>query len=311
MGKGKALLLHFLAVVAGWGIVAGLRPVVATARENGPATVETRAPAKSSMRTGAPAEVAAGTELLQRIRAARLNPPDRADLSIEELIDKDLRPRGIDPATPAPKLADEGGSEEEAVEAGEYHQVLAHFLARYLNGEHGPDLAHGFRHGRLDALAIYESLATHLPGAAADHTLRRVLYRQLAPLDPVSADGLLESLSGDEATREKYEAIKNPSSPFTTITPDAAFELLVSIPEAEGLSRPDSGQNIWMELTYHFLEEYGSDYLPWLEQLPAVSGRDWAAIALLSYEENFDLPTYRRIRALVRDAGMLEDLPPR
>jgi len=306
------ILVHLAVVIAGWGAGAGLRSFGVAGDEGGRVDLEDPAPAKTGVRTRTPAEVAAGREVLQRILGTMRSSPAQEtpspELSIEELVEKELRRRGLDPAAPAPKLVDGGGSGEEAVEARDYHQVLAHFLARYLNGEHGPDLAHGFRHGRLDALAIYDSLATHLPGAAADQTLRRALYRQLASLDPVGADALLELMSEDEAAQWKRDLFASRSSSFT---PDTAFTLLSSTPPSGDSAGIEMRAAAWNVATREFLERYRSDYLPWVEQYPAGSVREEAAAALLRHLEKDDLPGYRRIRALVTDPQTLASFPPR
>lgn len=320
MGKGIVLLLHLLAVVAGWGMVAGLRPVLSGWAENGRASVENPLPGKSGARVLTADEVAAGRELLLGIEAdQRLHPNPffhrSPELPIEELIDREFRRRGIDPAAPAPTLAEEGESGEEAVEAREYHQVLAQFLDHHLNGEHGPDLAYGFRHGRVDAVAIYDSLATHLPGAAADHTLRRALYRQLAPLDPVRAEALLAPMTEAEATGLKLEIIQPPPILFAparaVLSPDRAFKLLSSIAppadESEALQR----ELARIRVTDEFLEAYGSDYLHWVEALPAGPGRDQASAGLLACLKDEDPASYRRIRLLVTDPRILKEFPAR
>lgn len=306
------ILVHLAVVIAGWGAGAGLRSFGVAGDEGGRVDLEDPAPAKTGVRTRTPAEVAAGREVLQRILGTMRSSPAQEtpspELSIEELVEKELRRRGIDPAAPAPKLGDGGGSGEEAVEARDYHQVLAHFLARYLNGEHGPDLAHGFRHGRLDALVIYDSLATHLPGAAADQTLRRALYRQLGPLDPAGADALLELMSEDEAAQWKRDLFASRSSSFT---PDTAFTLLSSTPPSGDSAGIEMRAAAWNVATREFLERYRSDYLPWVEQYPAGSVQEEAAAALLRHLEKDDLPGYRRIRALVTDPQTLASFPPR
>jgi hypothetical protein len=306
------ILVHLAVVIAGWGAGAGLRSFGVAGDEGGRVDLEDPAPAKTGVRTRTPAEVAAGREVLQRILGTMRSSPAQEtpspELSIEELVEKELRRRGIDPAAPAPKLVDGGGSGEEAVEARDYHQVLAHFLARYLNGEHGPDLAHGFRHGRLDALAIYDSLATHLPGAAADQTLRRALYRQLASLDPVGADALLEPMSEAEITRVKYEVIEHPSSP---LTPAIAFSLLSSVPTPDDFYGRLRRVMAWNDVTENFLPQFGSDYLHWLEQLPAGVDRDFAALAVAERLPNDDLASHQRLRVLITGSYPLEGPPPR
>jgi hypothetical protein len=67
----------------------------------------------------------------------------------------------------------------------------------------------------------------------------------------------------------------------------------------------------WNKATRDFLERYRSDYLPWVEQLPAGPVREEAAAALLRHLEKDDLPGYRRIRALVTDPAKLASFPPR
>jgi hypothetical protein len=192
--------------------------------------------------------------------------------------------------------------------SSEYHMILERILRDYLEGERGPDLTHAFRNGRLEAGALYDSLAAHLPGAAGDHTLRRVLFDNLAPLDPVRAAALLAPLSEEEAAQKKGSLVVARTSVFT---PDTAYALLSSIP-ASGDSARWEREYAWSQVTSGFLERYGSDYLPWVEQLPAGRDREEAAAgALLSYLKKGDLSGYRRIRALVTDPRILSLFPPR
>jgi len=310
---GKALPLHLLAVAAGWGIVAMLAPVVPGAWIGGQqAPVESRAPAKSSIRTLSPADTAAGQKLLQRVTAALARDAIEAGLgpmrSFEELIDESRRLAGFDPAAPAPLGYDESRTPEGDASAREYHVLLSGLLEARLNGEHGPDLAYAFRHGRVDAPALYESLALQLPGAATNEALRIALYRHLAPLDPARAASLLDALSGDAATDLKFETASLPQSP---LTPDTTFALLSSIPQPTEVSGVFRRQSAWDRATHGFQESSGSDFLHWVEQLPAGADRDCAAVALMVDFRESDLPGYRRMRALVTDARRLDAFPPR
>lgn len=315
MGKGKALVLHLLAIAAGWGIVAALRPVVGSWHsDGGEAAAESRAPSKTG-RVRSTAEIAAGQQLLQRItNASKADPPVGAnsdpgpELSLRDLVDTFVKESGFDPAARGPSSDDEGRSAAEQISSVKYHRNLFRLLGTYLEGEHGPDPIHGFLLGRLDAGAIYDSLAAHLPGAAADHTLRRALYNQLAPLDPVRAAALLAPLSEDEAAQWKRDLFARRSSAFT---PDTAFALLSSTPPSGDPVGVEMRAAAWNVATREFLERYRSDYLPWVEQYPAGPAREEAAAALLRPLEKNDLPGYRRIRALVTDPAKLASFPPR
>ena len=313
MGKAKAVLLHLLALAAGWGIVAALRPVVGSWQSGGgEAAAESRAPAKTG-RIRSTAEIAAGQQLLQRFTADRQGDhPGGSDpgpeLSLRDLVDAFKKESDFDSAAPAPSPDTGGQSEEERRASMKYHINLPRLLETYLEGEHGPDPTHAFLLGRLEAGAIYDSLAAHLPGAAADHTLRRALYGQLAPLDPVRAAALLAPLSEDEAAQWKRDLFARRSSSFT---PDTAFALLSSTPpggDPAGIEMRAAALNV---ATRDFFDRYGSDYLPWVEQLPAGPDREEVAAALLRHLEKDDLPGYRRIRALVTDPAKLASFPPR
>jgi hypothetical protein len=314
MGKGKAVLLHLLAVAAGWGIVAALRPMVGSRLGGGEAAAESRAPSKTG-RVRSTAEIAAGQKLLQRFTEDRQgDDPGGADadpgpeISLRDIVDVLCRATGFDPAAPAPSWDTEGRSAEERMASVKYNRNLHRLLETYLEGEHGPDPTHAFLLGRLDAGAIYDSLAAHLPGAAADHTLRRALYNQLAPLDPVRAAALLATLSDEEAAQWKRDLFANRSAAFT---PDTAFALLSSTPPSGDSVGVEMRAAAWNVATREFLERYRSDYLPWVEQLPAGPLREEAAAALLHSLEKEDLPGYRRIRALVTDPRTLASFPPR
>lgn len=314
MGKGKAVLFHLLAVAAGWGMVAALRPVVGSWQAGREVAAESRAPSKTG-RVRSTAEIAAGQQLLQRFTDARQGDhpggsdvaPD-PELSLRDLVDTFVKESGFDPAARAPSSDDEGRSAEERIFGVKHNRDLFRLLGTYLEGEHGPDPTHAFLLGRLEAGTLYESLATHLPGAAADDTLRRALYNQLAPLDPVRAAALLEPLSDNEADQWKRDLFASRSSSFT---PDTAFALISSTPAGGDPVGVEMRAAAWNVATREFLDRYRSDYLPWVEQLPAGPGRDEAAIALLRPLEENDLPGYRRIRALVSDPRTLASFPPR
>lgn len=315
MGKGKAVLLHLLAVASGWGMVAALRPVVGKWQSGGgEAAAESRAPSKTG-RVRSTAEIAAGQQLLQRItNASKADPPVGAnsapgpELSLRDLVDTFVKESGFDPAARAPSSDDEGRSAEERIFGVKHNRDLFRLLGTYLEGEHGPDPTQAFLLGRLDAGAIYDSLAAHLPGAAAGHTLRRALYDQLALLDPVRAAALLAPLSEDEAAQWKRDLFASRSSAFT---PDNAFALLSSTPPGGDAVGVEMRAAAWNVATREFLERYRSDYLPWVEQLPAGPAREEAAAALLRPLEKNNLPGYRRIRALVTDPRTLASFPPR
>lgn len=316
MGKGKAVLLHLLAVAAGWGIVAVLRPVVGSWQRGGEAAAESRAPSKTS-RVRSTAEIAAGQKLLQRytdaqaaVRPGGTLPNPGPELSLRDMVDSFRRDTGFDPAAPAPSRNDEiQQSEEERDAFANYHMILGGVLGAYLEGNFGPDLAHAFRVGRLDAGTLYDSLAAHLPGAAADHTLRRALYDELAPLDPVRAATLLQPMPEDEATRKKYETLS--AAQASALSPEASFAIFSTIPKAEVGSWLNPNRATWTEATYAFASDFGTDYLPWLEQLPAGTHRDHFAAPVLHLLEDRDLPGYRRIRLLVTDPEILKEYPPR
>jgi hypothetical protein len=321
MGKGKVLLLHLLAVVAGWGMVAGLRPVVGSWEPGGKASAESRAPSKTG-RIRSTAEIAAGQKLLQSFTAARqgghrggFDATSGPKPALRDLVDEYRKDSGFDPAVPAPSWDIEGQSEEdrsatikERSKIIKYYLNLHRLLGTYFEGEHGPDPTHAFLLGRLDAGAIYDSLAAHLPGAAADHTLRRALYDRLAPLDPVRAAALLTPLSEDEAAQWKRDLFASRSTSFA---PETAFALLSSTPPSGDPVEGEMRVAAWNLATREFLERYSSDYLPWVEQYPAGPDREEAAAALLRRLEKDDLPGYRRIRALVTDPQTLASFPPR
>lgn len=314
MGKGKAVLLHLLAVAAGWGIVAALRPVVGSWQSGGEAAAESRAPSKTG-RIRSTAEIAAGQKLLERITEARQGDQPGGsgsdpgpELSLRDLVEAFKKESGFDPAAPAPCPDTGGQSEEERRASMKYHINLARLLETYLHGEHGPDLAHAFRVGRLEAGALYDTLATHLPRAAVDHTLRLALYDQLAVLDPVRAAALLAPLSEDEASEMKWHLFAGSTSAFT---PDTAFALLSSIPATGNAVPIELRESAWNVATREFLDKYRSDYLHWVEQLPAGPDREAAAVALLSHLEKGDMSGYRRIRALVTDPRKLAPYPHR
>lgn len=314
MGKGKAVLLHLLAVAAGWGIVAALRPVVGSWQSGRDAAAESRAPSKTG-RVRSTAEIAAGQQLLQRFTdASKADPPVGAnsdpslELSLRGLVDTFVKESGFDPAARAPSSDDEGRSAEERIFGVKHNTDLFRLLGTYLEGEHGPDPIHAFLLGRLEAGAIYDSLAALLPGAAADHTLRHALYDQLAPLDPVRAADLLEPLNDDESAQWKRDLFSSRSSSFT---PDTAFALLSSTPPGGDPVGIEMRAAAWNVATREFLERYRSDYLPWVEQLPAGPAREEAAASLLRSLEKDNLPGYRRIRALVTNPRTLASFPPR
>jgi hypothetical protein len=67
----------------------------------------------------------------------------------------------------------------------------------------------------------------------------------------------------------------------------------------------------WATVTESFLPEFGSDYLDWLEQLPAGVDRDFAGFAVAQRLPNDDLASHQRLRVLITGSYPLEGPPPR
>lgn len=309
---GKALLLHLLAIAAGWGIVAALAPVVPAGWIGGQIAAESRASAKSGVRTLTPSDTAAGKKLLERVTAAlpkeaieaNLGPP----LSPEQFFENARHVFSFDPAAPAPPWHDESPTPEEEAAVRKYQDLLVEVLGGYWNGDNGPDLAHAFRHGRVDALALYESVARHLPGPAANDSLRIAAFQCLAPLDPVRAVPLLQPLSDSAAVAVKFEVLRKSPSAFT---PDTAFALLSSIPPPKDFYGSIRRHSAWVSVTENFHRNYAGDYIHWLEQLPAGTERDYAVFALVEDLPSDDTGSHERLRSLITGPTMLLDMPSR
>jgi hypothetical protein len=292
-------------------MVEGLRPVVGTALAERQAAAKSRESGKTPGSRN-PTEVTDGQKLLNRLVAERqmisAEPDPGLTASIAEVIEDFSRRQRFDPTAPAPPLHLTNGSPREAADARIYQGFLTDLLTVVMDGEHGPDLTHAYRHDRLDAVELYDSLAVHLPGGTANDALRIALYRELARIDPARAATLLQPMTEDVAGAVKFQTLGVYSFFFT---PDTTYELLASISASDDDSGLPRRQSAWINSSRDFVATYGSDYLHWVEKLPTGINRDCAAVALLSLLQENDLPSYRRMRALVTDPRMLEDLPPR
>ncbi len=161
---GKKLLLHLLAVAAGWGMVAALRPVVVAGLAERQADAESREPGKTP-RPRSPADIAAGQKLLQRLIAARPGDPavsaPYSPYSFAELVVEYRRKAQFDPDAPAPPREDDSRSPEESAAAAEYHELLGNLEVLRRLPEMPPDVRAG---AVLEVIATTHRLGQPAPG---------------------------------------------------------------------------------------------------------------------------------------------------
>lgn len=307
----KSLLLHLLAVAAGWGIVTALR--TSSPAQASPAGRHSSSAPTKAARTRPATDIAAGQKLLQRL-AAKLprtaeeedpfglpqKQPPRSKLSLAESYTFALGAASIDPARANSSFADLNATDQDLC-----YDILLSVLNLESHG--GRDLTHAFLHGRLGAMEIYQQFAAELPGPASSDLLRRTLYDSLVRIDPMRAAPLLDSLSKEHAIGVKYWAARQHGRDFT---PDALASLMATIPAPADPATSIPRQSVWLRQTPEFYENYGSDYLHWVEKLPAGVDRDWAAVALLLRLRDGDPASYNRIRAVITNPRMLHGFPP-
>lgn len=299
MGKGKAVLLHLLAVAAGWGIVAALRPAAFAQPANGEGT----APAKRISQVSVP-DRPAGERILKRLSAGDSLPEvSYGDSALAERYAEALQDIGIDPATFSASYSGFKPTRKDLC-----YSILQSFLASSLDWHEGRDLRHAFRHGRMEAMEIHDLFAAELPLLAGTDLIRRSLYDQISDLDPIRAAILLETLPEERATGAKYWAAR---SYMTGFTPASFLALMRSLPQPEGDKADDRRQTAWRKRTVLFLERYGREYFNWVEQLPPGADRDAAAAALLGYLDPGDPVLVNRVRGLIKDPVLRQEPPSR
>jgi hypothetical protein len=295
MGKGKAVLLHLLAMAAGWGIVAAIRPAASEQPANGEGT----APTKRISQVSVP-DRPAGERILKRLSAGDSLPEvSYDDSALAERYAEALQDIGIDPATFSASYQGFEPTRKDLC-----YSILQSILAGSLNWHDGRDLRHAFRHGRMEAMEIHDLFAAELPLLAGTDLIRLSLYDQISDLDPARAAVLLDALPEERATGAKYWAAR---SYMTGFTPESFLALVRSLPQPEG-DKADAGRkNAWRKRTAMFLESYGGEYFKWVEQLPSGADRDAAAAALLGYLDPADPALVNRVRSLIKDPELRED----
>lgn len=300
MGKGRVLLLHLLAVAAGWGMAAALRPAASAQSATGDGTAPT-APKKRISQVSVP-DRPAGEQILKRLSAGDSLPEvSYRESALAEQYAEALQDIGIDPATFAASYPGFDPTRKDLC-----YSILQNFLASRLEWYAGRDLRHAFRHGRIEAMEIHDLFAAELPLLAGTDLIRLSLYDQIADLDPARAAILLETLPEERATGAKYWAAR---SYLTGFTPDSFLALMRTIPAPKGDGGKQRSREAWRKRMPLFIERHGSEYFRWLEQLPAGADRDAAGAALLEYLDPGDTTLIGRIRGLIDDPAFLDQSP--
>jgi hypothetical protein len=323
--KFSHILPHLACFLAGWGIVAALRPLL-PAEWNSKSSQSPGLPTKTE-RPPPSVDPAGGERLLKRLIAA-LPPSEKID---PFSVDSDPFSRDSeDPSTPPPSLQQfvaealrEIGLKPDGsltgpdsplagAEAEARHDVYLAIVTGGLDGacawHNGRDLDYSFRHGRVTAMEIHDDFAALLPGPAASDDFRRCLYDHLALLNPDAASVLLDSLPEKDATGAKYWAVREHRSDFD---PDGFLAVIETIPAPGDAAAIASRQSAWSSNTPRFLKTHGGDYFRWVETLPAGSDRDLAAEALLDRLKDGDPADYNRVRAAITDPAIQRRFAPR
>ena len=288
----KAVILHLSMVVAGWGTVTVVGPLVRAMLD----TEEHEAFVAPTKTNRVRIDPFGGQRLLERLRKEvapePVGPPGSLDERVKQLVAEAYTNDG-QPIT---------------AEDLERHRkrAIVEQMARIVHGRNGPDYSYAFRHGRMEAQEILELLADRMPEHTADPYFPVMLYHCLVREDPERAEPLLAGLSDRERARQ-HDSLLGGSQPVFSATvpraevvtqsdgptfyvespipapdPEFAMALLAAIPwEREHFRRFDH-RWVWNACARQVGSHYYGDYMAWLEALPPGEDRDMAIARALA-----------------------------
>jgi hypothetical protein len=125
----------------------------------------------------------------------------------------------------------------------------------------GPDLRYAFHHGKIEAPELLAKLSARFPEYAAAGLLPVLLHQQLTSEDPDRAAYLIADLPAAEQARVIVE------SAWSISSLDTLDRVLDHFPDSEDEAVSASRQKFWRAVTDHGLDNYGTDYLLWINRV--------------------------------------------
>jgi hypothetical protein len=262
MGTKGRILLHLLAVTAGWGIA---RPLLSPVRD----AAEAMAPGKAYLREARDRE--AGERLLRRLV------PDLAPAPPAEVVRHEgtLEQRLAEDAIDDPFAANPTRPTDESVTS-----YLREEIGGTLFGATGPDLSYAFFHGRMEAPQVLDALCKIFPDLAREKQFPAAVFLELFQVDPARAAVLLDQLSPGA----RSSLLENGNLPISGYEgPDYVLAILnVNLAIGPEAKKEDLG---WLSdfSSSHFHTSMGNDYADWLIAQPPSKGRELILESLVSY----------------------------
>jgi hypothetical protein len=173
-----------------------------------------------------------------------------------------------------------------------------HDVPRFLASDDGPDFSHAFRHGRMEAPQILKLLGARFPEYDEAGLLPSRLHAVLCRQDPVRAAVLLDSLPEEE---QVLVMAGNFRKGFYDVPLETVSEALEIMPRSDDEDVSAARREIFRALVDHGLDDYGSDYLQWINTLPEESDRVMALEGIASRMAGSTDWKRREIRTIIGD----------
>ena len=166
----------------------------------------------------------------------------------------------------------------------------------------GPDLRYAFHHGKIEAPELLAKLSARFPEYAAAGLLPVLLHQQLTSEDPDRAAYLIADLPAAEQARVIVE------SAWSISSLDTLDRVLDHFPDSEDEAVSASRQEFWRAVTDHGLDNYGTDYLFWINRVLEPLDRKMALEAIADRIDGSMESKAGEIRDIVGDIP-LRDTP--
>ena len=272
MSKARPLLIHLALGLAGWGIATALSPHFQSSADLSEGKSHTLPTKTDRPRLDVPG----GQQILARLSTK--SDPDPEPDPFAHSSSTDAQPKSGDPISADP-------------------HILWGRLVSIIHGDHGPDLAYAFRHGRMDALEIRDLLAAEYPGYSQDLAFLSAIYHHLAPYDPLRAEVLLDSFPEKQAIGMKYDIT---DIPIEDPGPEQCYRIFASIPRSENPADIERHRGFVTDCARGYLDLYESDFTHFVEQLPPGQDRDLSLQVIAKAYETSSPAEAARLRALTQ-----------
>ena len=173
-----------------------------------------------------------------------------------------------------------------------------HDVPRFLASDDGPDFSHAFRHGRMEAPHILKLLGARFPEYDEAGLLPSRFHAVLCREDPRRAAVLLDTLPEEG---QVLVMAGNFRRSFYDVSLETVRQALELLPRSDDEDVAAARREIFYSLVDHGLDDYGSDYLQWIDTLPEESDREMALEGMASRIAGSTDWKRREIRAIIGD----------